>query len=180
MQEFYRRLKGGDELVECVSSAQRELEETRNSAATSSPGIVPLGTNVLPMGMTRMPGVSANHVSAYADPLPLSNGITVWGKQLVGRADGLANKNYGYWLGSSPEGQICFVGSFKDFAGHHVSTHSVASYFFSRPGALRATQILGALLEERGCHPPETADSQRAHAAGVTMGEGSGIAPICT
>jgi hypothetical protein len=27
MQEFYRRLKGGDELVECVTSAQRELEE---------------------------------------------------------------------------------------------------------------------------------------------------------
>jgi hypothetical protein len=107
------------------------------TSATNSPGLVfPMGTNQLPQQLQRIPGVSSYYVSGYTTGVPQPQSVTVGGEMLVARSDQSLTKNYQFVFGTSSNGQVCYAGPFKDFAGHHVSSGQsvvVSSLFGNTP-----------------------------------------------
>ncbi len=104
--------------------------------ATSHPGVVfPVGTTALPSALEKMPGAVSYFVSGYMSPLPVAQGITAGGEMVVVRTDSDLGKAYNYVFATSADGQVCFNGPHKYFAGHHFPASSavvVSSLFGHR------------------------------------------------
>ncbi len=95
------------------------------TSLTNSPGVIyPVGSNALPPQLQNMPGVSSYYVSAFANPQPLSNGLTVGGEMLVARSTPDLTKNYLFAFATGSGGNVYYAGPFKG-QGHHVSSGQV-------------------------------------------------------
>lgn len=71
-----------------------------------------------------MPGALSYFVSGYVSPVALPQGVTVGGEMVVVRTEGDLGKAYNYVFATSSDGQVCFNGPHKHFAGHHFPASS--------------------------------------------------------
>jgi hypothetical protein len=103
---------------------------------TTAPNVIfSIGTNNLPGGLQKMPGLINCYVSSHLATQSAQGGLTVGAEMNIARAAGGTTKNYNYLLATNSAGDAFMAGPYRGY-GHHATsgqTVPIESLFGQHP-----------------------------------------------